>query len=492
MPPKAKKQSENVVIEVPTCPICAEPYTTVLRKKVECNTCHKEACGKCVERYLLETIEDPHCLHCRNSWSRGFLATICSGTFLNKTYYAHRQTVLVNREKSFLPTYQVVASRELRARDIGKMDIELAAKYAAVQTEMNTKLAEIGRERTILWRRMNNIRSGREEGADGEKTKTVATKFIRRCTAPDCTGFLSSAWKCGLCNSWACPECFEIKGLERDSPHTCTEAGLATAALIRKDTKPCPSCGEMISKIDGCDQMWCTTCHTPFSWNTGQAIKSGIVHNPHYFQWLAKGGQAAPTNPGFIPCGGLPNAYHVQSALRDAMKEDRKALLDILRICIHMSDIERHRYERHLDPLNNEDVGVRYLLKESDEETWKVTLAKREKDRQKSNEIRDILDAFNGAAIDLFRRIDTAKTYTRQEATNLIIELRTELEELRKFTFQAMADVSKSFHCSVPWIDDKWTVLHGTEATRRKQQRDKEAADLAAAATAAADRNPTP
>jgi hypothetical protein len=142
-----------------------------------------------------------------------------------------------------------------------------------------------------------------------------------------------------------------------------------------------------------------------------------------------------------------------------------------------MSDVERHRYERHLDPLNNEDVGVQYLLKESSEENWKQTLAKREKERQKSNEIRDILDAFNGAAIDLFRRIDPNKTpkYDREEATKLIMELRVELEELRKFTFTAMSDVGKSFNCSVPWINDKWEVIHGTERTRKKKEEEAEA-----------------
>jgi hypothetical protein len=137
-----------------------------------------------------------------------------------------------------------------------------------------------------------------------------------------------------------------------------------------------------------------------------------------------------------------------------------------------MSDVERHRYERHLDPLNNEDIGVQYLLKESSEENWKQTLAKREKERQKSNEIRDILDAFNGAAIDLFRRIEVDKTpkYTKEEASKLIMDLRVELEELRKFTFTAMNDVGKSFNCSVPSINDKWEVVHGTERTRKKKE----------------------
>ena len=42
----------------------------------------------------------------------------------------------------------------------------------------------------------------------------------------------------------------------------------------------------MISKIDGCNQMWCTQCHVAFDWKTG-AIQNS-VHNPHYFEWLRK------------------------------------------------------------------------------------------------------------------------------------------------------------------------------------------------------------
>jgi len=485
-PKTAKRKPKNEVIEVPSCPICAEPYTAVVRKETECGQCHKKACIKCVETYMCSSIEDPHCMHCRTTWTRAFLNTICTSTFLNKTYFTHRQTVLLNREKSFLPTYQVVAERELKARDMQREDSGLMKQYRDIETEMNKKLLVIQQQRNQLFRRIRNVREGREESAEGPAKATVVTKFIRRCTVPECNGFLSSAWKCGLCNTWACPDCFEIKGLDRDVAHTCSADALATATMIRKDTKPCPSCGEMISKIDGCDQMWCVSCHTPFSWTSGQAIKTGIVHNPHYFQWLAKGGQHAPQNPGFVPCGGLPNAYHVQGGLRNATKEDRKEILEILRICTHVMDVERHRYERHLDPINNQDVGVQYLLKERTEEDWKKHLGKVERDRQKSNEIRDILDAFNGAAIDLFRRIDTGKTYTKEEATDLIVTLRIELEELRRFSFDAMSEVGKYFNCSVPWINEKWEIVHGTERNRRLKAEAEEKRALEAAAAAQA------
>jgi len=138
---------------------------------------------------------------------------------------------------------------------------------------------------------------------------------------------------------------------------------------------------------------------------------------------------------------------------------------------------------------------VKFLLKETDEDGWKATLGRREKERQKSNEIRDILDGFNGAAIDLFRRIDTGKVYVRDEGLALTLSLRTELEALRAFTFEALSDVSRNFNCSVPFIADSWEIGHGKisdvlrkarQAKEAKEEKEaKEAMKALEAATAA-------
>jgi hypothetical protein len=225
--------------------------------------------------------------------------------------------------------------------------------------------------------------------------------------------------------------------------------------------------------------MWCTSCHTPFSWQTGTVITTGIIHNPHYYQWMRNGGTGQmPQHPGHIPCGGLPDPYNLRRTLRNVSEIDIVEFLNVYRTCVHMIEVERTRYERHVQPQNNRDLDVKYLMSEMDEEDWKAALAKEEKDRQKSREIREILDAFNGATIDIMRRIEIRPTvpYDRREGLALTLEIRTELNALREYIIGELMKVSKAFNCSVPYIDDDWNVCHGTAQTIRRRAKEAVAA----------------
>jgi hypothetical protein len=87
------------------------------------------------------------------------------------------------------------------------------------------------------------LHRGKATGHTGDNAQ-----FIRPCPNNECRGFLSTRYKCGICGTRTCPQCLEIKG----ENHECIEENIKTAELIRKDTKPCPSCGTSISKIEGC------------------------------------------------------------------------------------------------------------------------------------------------------------------------------------------------------------------------------------------------
>ena len=57
-----------------------------------------------------------------------------------------------------------------------------------------------------LKREIDNIKRGNVGNVKSEK------KFIKPCPVNDCKGFLSSAYKCGVCNIFVCSKCHEIKG----------------------------------------------------------------------------------------------------------------------------------------------------------------------------------------------------------------------------------------------------------------------------------------
>jgi hypothetical protein len=154
--------------------------------------------------------------------------------------------------------------------------------------------------------------------------------FISKCPANGCNGLINEKYTCQLCNTVVCNKCMDIIGVKelgkKLPEHECNPDTLASAKLIKADTKPCPKCSARIFKISGCDQMWCTNCNVAFCWRTGFVIKSRI-HNPHYFNWLNKKGRNNTQNtvrnrqnrvnvtPSEVVCGTIPNTVHFRDKL---------------------------------------------------------------------------------------------------------------------------------------------------------------------------------
>jgi hypothetical protein len=99
MPPRVKR----VVKEAPrSCPVCAEKFTDVRRRALQCKECQYECCTLCVEKYLL-TVSDIHCMNCRALMSREDLQPYFPDAFLHKRLYDHHLNVLVELERSLMP-----------------------------------------------------------------------------------------------------------------------------------------------------------------------------------------------------------------------------------------------------------------------------------------------------------------------------------------------------------------------------------------------------
>ena len=260
------------------CQICCSHYNKSTRHVVKCyfSNCEYEACKECVRTYLTGITSDPHCMKCRNKWNIEFTKSALNASFMDKDYRIHRRNILVETEIAKIPEYYEGALRFGKISDSDKKMAEIMEKI----NELRNQISELYREHENVRLEMGNTNT------------TVARKFVMQCQTDGCRGMLSSQYKCDLCSKYTCPKCFVAIAGEKDD-HVCKQEDVDTVEELRKNTRPCPGCGMRISKTDGCDQMWCTECKTAFSWSKG-TVERGVVHNPHYYQWMRENGRNEP------------------------------------------------------------------------------------------------------------------------------------------------------------------------------------------------------
>ena len=387
-----------------SCNVCIEDYTKLLRKNVTCPYCNYDVCMKCTKTYILGTLLEPHCMNCKTAWSMEFLTEIFTKSFVKGEYRQHRQKILFEREKSLLQEtmpYVEIYIKEKRIQreieEIYKNNSQLLRTirsytfntYNIHNEEDFNREMERYKEKQQYEMKLTENRLAIEllefqirllEG--GSKHTTERRNFVRACPAEGCIGFLSSQWKCGICNIWVCHDCHEIKGIEKNAEHNCLPENIETAKLLAKDTKPCPKCASMIFKIDGCDQIFCTQCKIAFSWNTGR-IETNRIHNPHYYEYMRQqNGGEMPREIGDIPCGGLPNERDIRKLIYSKVESLNMILFNLImemfRVYNHIQEVELV-YNRMNAIEDNRHIRILFFAKEMTEEDFKRELIKREK-----------------------------------------------------------------------------------------------------------------
>lgn len=454
--------NQNTMPPSKECSVCLEKITGSVRKEVPCQYCQYAACLTCVKRYMLESPQDAHCMNCKRAWNREFIDSYLSMSFRKNALKAHREEILVDREKARLPLLQPRVSAKVRADE---MNVQILDSLKMV-AELEKTVASARHNIYALQNRQHRLREiaagnipPTEENAVGDKKEV--RQFTQKCPVEDCRGFLSSQWKCGTCQTYVCNECLVPKGKERDVAHTCNEDTKATAALIRKETKPCPKCGMGISKVDGCDQMWCISCQTPFSWSTGRLV-FGVVHNPHYYQWLrTQNGGEAPRVAGDIPCGGLVNFYTLERGftLKHYPMENKKEVEAIHRLTAELLDQHLRQFARFDEVPDNGDLGVEYTLKLITLEDWKKKLWRRETKREESLDLRGPLDLLSNVCSEVLRRMAelwSSTTETTESKFKTFMELLQQLRTLKKYVNSELEKIGKRYGHMVPHVSDAW------------------------------------
>jgi inorganic pyrophosphatase len=244
--------------------------------------------------------------------------------WIHKELKKHKEDLIDQAFTAELHKYQdfVVSNKRLR-------------KYSDLQKSMNNEIQKIREklynlerciynERNFLYGRLNVLPveysdtynrmevSKREEELEKNKKENL---FRQRgpCPAANCRGFIEENWTCKLCDTHICRTCMmtistpDLDDASNDgasasasagagTDHVCKQEDVESAQKIREDSRNCPSCRVRIFKISGCNQMWCTNCHTFFSWDTLKIINGKNIHNPHFIEYTTSAGAACAAN----------------------------------------------------------------------------------------------------------------------------------------------------------------------------------------------------
>lgn len=396
------------------CNICTEKINKSNHKEVQCSFCDFLCCRTCVQRYLLSTTLDPHCMKCRHMWDREFIDRVCTKTFRDGDLRRYRENILFEREKALMPETQILVEREIEAE---RMD----ARAHTIQQEISSLCVQV----SYLRREAQYLR---------ENTVVERRKFVRKCPVHACRGFLSTQWKCGLCETHICSHCNDPLGTD----HTCDEDAVKTMDLLKKDTRGCPQCGTMIHKLSGCSQMWCPDCNTAFDWNTGN-IELGRIHNPHYFEFRARGGTATREH-GDIPCGGIPDWHEISRLTGDTV------VTQLYRLVIHVEQVVIPQFVPvHVDTTRSR---MHYLRKNITEEEFKRFLQRHEKVREKNRDITNILRMF----------VDTCGDYLRQYVNEPTEDKKNEVKRvsahIKVYANETLLHIMKRYGTNVPLFQE--------------------------------------
>lgn len=439
------------------CLVCCE----ALKKPVTCKLCDYTACYKCFSKFMIDMTVHAKCMNCDKPWSRKQLVESFGQYFVSNKYKKKRQDVLFDLEKAMLPDTQPLAVRKKHIQNINSIIYNHENQIREIQARLRRNDLEPGileDEFNEYLERRKLIRlelySHREDISNLTekkhrlmilplKNEKKQNTLVIKCPRDSCRGYINSKnMKCEICQTKLCRECHEI--LNNGAPlnneleeHTCNPDTVKTVKLMMNDSKNCPSCKAMIYKIDGCDQMFCTQCHTAFSWKTGE-VTLGRIHNPHYYEYLRRNG-AETRELGDIPCGGIPRLT------REILQN--KYLSKVHQRASHIELYEIPRLNNYLNDVNgNVDLRINYLNEEMGLLTFKAEIYKREKAREKKREILTVLNTFVVVCADIFRN--------RQDQS----ECKIEFENIRKFTNETLSDVSRIYGCVVPTIDEFWEI----------------------------------
>jgi hypothetical protein len=402
-------------------------------------------------------------MSCMHEWTDDLLRQQFPMSFIHGDFKRHREKCLFERERALLPDTQPLVSNYKLAKSLRSSVVEMNNRIRDLRNESNRLKRYVDEHWDTIYRAEFN---GYRGTLNAQRDRTRVRQTFP-CPAEDCRGFVDSeSGLCGVCDTKICLKC----GVVPEETHECDENMRLNFAAIKKQTKPCPNCSAPTFRIDGCMQMFCTHCHTPWDWVSGSIIR-GVIHNPHYFEWLRSQSEdgTIPRQPGDQPaaaaggpaeqrCEGtrVPSGYvlyqrlaadrRCKSARGQVMDRDgdpgfQTMATDLTMFCrrlIHIHEVTLPGLRQQRD--DNADLRLQYLVNNLTEANMKTTLQRREKKRNKSREIADVYDMVCSVGGDLLW------AYVREEKE--INDVFESVSKIRAYVNTSLTKICQKFNMS--------------------------------------------
>ena len=250
----------------------------------------------------------------------------------------------------------------------------------------------------------------------------------------------------------------------------------------------------MIHKIEGCNQMYCVKCGTAFDWKTLKIV-TGVVHNPHYFEYQARNG-GIPRAIGDIPCGGLPDMGLVWNKISEIYSVDYQLISNILtdyRYLRNRGDELIKKNPQVADPIlmikklqkwaqaaahirgdeiPHFQVGTRFsrnlkkrisfMMNETDEKNLKASIIKKDGDCMKKEEVSQIFVTCATLFEEQLRKSIDKNTKTVDDLNNIL----DELVKITDYINKCLQNLSNKFKRKMPIIKLPLPELWSTSSSR--------------------------
>lgn len=467
------------------CQVCIEPFNKLKRVKIECLNCGYLSCRDCVKRYLLGASLVLSCMNCNAVWNPEFVRTIMPKTFLNGEYKEYRSNMLLSLEESLLPETQVHVEHKKNKsnlfHEMQKLKLtlsglkikhsELKLNYQMYRQNKTKNVVEAENLRNAITKSTNEIynvdcmyrkkyyeythlrdplfyrQMNHNNYRQRQPIVEERRQFIMKCPDDTCRGFLSTQYKCGTCSRNFCKECHKLKLNE----HICNEDDVNTIRLLKGTTKPCPNCCISIFKIDGCDQMWCTNCRTPFSWNTGRVIQGQTIHNPHFFEWQRNRGHDANHNVEQMCGNGGNNPRFFNFQFLNETQRQRVYLL--VQVVEHtrwdtipsLQETNQDRFQKNLD------IRMEYLMDNISKDHFKRLIHRRDKASEKKRIMLILWQTFVAVFTDILYNLSIGKDFEKFEMEN---------KEMLGHINSELKRISKLYSTQIQIFDEDWNLVN--------------------------------